>query len=103
MALSVSGIIEDVKLLLNIDGTTEFDSKASLLIAAAFSKLETEGVPNTLDIAHKYYADYLVCVASYVAKDFDADTSSSRFGVDRLTRDSFTRVATLKRAVDYPR
>lgn len=65
-------LIENVKVLLDLEDTTMYDKKLSLFIPSAISKLSIEGVKE-VDSSHKNYCLYCVCISYSVAVDLNLD------------------------------
>jgi hypothetical protein len=85
--LSPSDIAQRVSPLLEIDGS---DARVNEYVAAAISKLKSEGV-NIADIDAEHESDYILCVAYQVQLDIDVDVPR-----DRLLSLYLTRVNTLR-------
>lgn len=76
--LKTEEVLEDVKTILDLDGTEMYDSKLNFYIPASFNKLKNEGLPNILTKDHEAYQDYLLCLALDVAKYIDVNADVSR-------------------------
>lgn len=76
--LTFEDVKEDVKALLDLDGTNMYDKKLELYVNASFSKLSNEGVQNVFDKKHIAYSDYVLCLALEVSKYIDTETDFVR-------------------------
>lgn len=96
--LKKEDLMMDIKVVLDIEDTTLYDSKLDIFIPSAISKLSNEGIPNILDAEnekHEYLiADYIMCLAYEVIKNIDMEVSLSR-----IKEMSFERKIPLREAM----
>ena len=88
---TIDQIVEDVKTVLPIYDTDLYDEQLYILVQAAISKMENEGVGNVFNYRSFKYYDYLTCIRYQVACDMDLDID-----LTRLKEQYTTRVNTLR-------
>lgn len=88
--LKKDDLIKNIKVVLELEDTTLYDSKLDIFVPSAISKLANEGIPNILDsenTMHDYLiADYTMCLAYEVIKNIDMEVSLSRIKEMSLER-----------------
>lgn len=84
-------ITSKVKVLLDIDNTTLYDSKLNILVNGGISKLTNEGIPFEFTVEEfannvPEIDDYAICLSYQVAIDLDLDVDLNRLQSMYLSR-----------------
>jgi hypothetical protein len=66
--------LEEVKILLDLEDTTVYDTKLNMYINASITKLGIEGIPEPIDNTVDYYYDYIVVLSMNARVLFDMST-----------------------------
>lgn len=77
MALTKADLIDDIKILLDMEGTTMYDGRLSLLTSSAITELKVEGIDLPTEKNDEIYSNYVVLIAYRIAMSIDIDVNAN--------------------------